>query len=52
MLVGSMLCEPGGQWGWLTGFLPDASERKLLDTMLREGDPINPLADTASASRE
>ncbi len=95
LLVGSMICEPGGQWAWLasgmsfrflrpvyvndtitceititevdgrgkalahaefrnqrgdvvmeaelTGFLPSEEEREVLRTMIREGDPTNPL---------
>ncbi|MEJ5375132.1 MAG: MaoC family dehydratase [bacterium] len=96
LLVGSMICEPGGQWAWLAsgmsfrflrpvyvgdtvtcymeilevdrkgrakarasftnqhgelvmeaelrGFLPSQAERALLERMLEEGDPTNPLS--------
>ncbi len=100
LLVGSMICEPGGQWAWLasgmsfrflkpvyvndtitcemtitevdgrgkavaraefrnqegemvmearlTGFLPSEEERQVLRTMIREGDPTNPLGGGSS----
>lgn len=100
LLVGSMICEPGGQWAWLasgmsfrflkpvyvndtitcemtitkvddrgkavahaefrnqegqlvleaelTGLLPSKEERQLLRTMIREGDPTNPLGGGSS----